>query len=78
MYIFILVLFFERGGENFYINFDVYLRFGKRIRAADAVSLTLIWMAGGIFDAWNFEQKQIKMAWSKNTFYPRSITQKMC
>ncbi len=30
-------------------------------------------MAGGVFDSWNFEQKQLKMAWSKNTFYPRTI-----
>jgi hypothetical protein len=76
LYIFILVLSLESGGANFYINFDVKLRFVQRIWAADTFSLTLIWMAGGIFDAWNFEQKQLTMAWSRNTFYPRSITQK--
>ncbi len=30
--------------------------------------LTLIRMAGGIYDSLNFEQKQLKMAWSKNIF----------
>ncbi len=75
---YILVLFFESGGVNFYINFDVKLRFVQRICAADTVSWTLIQLAGDVFDAWNFEQKQLTMAWSKNTFYPRSIPQKMC
>jgi hypothetical protein len=31
-------------------------------------SLTLIQTAGGVYDFRNFEQKQIKMAWIKNTF----------
>ncbi len=25
-------------------------------------------MAGGVYDSLNFEQKQLKMAWSKNIF----------
>ncbi len=33
-------------------------------------------MAGGVYDSQNFEQKLLKMAWSKNIFYPRSILQK--
>ncbi len=43
-----------------------------------SIVLTLIQMAGGIYDSWNFEQKQVKVALSKNTFYPRSIPHKMC
>jgi hypothetical protein len=40
--------------------------------------LTLIWMAWGIYDSLNFEQKQLNMAWSKNSFYSMSIPYKMC
>ncbi len=36
------------------------------------VLLTLIWMAGAIFYPRNFEQKQLKMAWSNYTFDPKS------
>ncbi len=32
----------------------------------------------GLYDSRNFEKKQVKMAWNKNTFYPRSIAYKMC
>jgi hypothetical protein len=40
--------------------------------------LTLIRMAGGVFDSRNFEQIQLKMAWSKNIFTLfRSILHKM-
>jgi hypothetical protein len=35
-------------------------------------------MAGGVYDSLNFKQKQLKMAWSKNIFSPRSIPHKMC
>jgi hypothetical protein len=36
--------------------------------------LTLIRMAGGVYDSRNFEERQIKMAWIKNIFYPGSIS----
>ncbi len=39
--------------------------------------LTLIRMAGRLYDSQNFEQKQLKMTWSKTKF-PRSIPHKMC
>ncbi len=31
----------------------------------------------GIYASWNFEEIQLKMAWSKNIFYPRTIPCKM-
>jgi hypothetical protein len=34
-------------------------------------------MAGGIYDSRNFEEIQLKMAWSKNIFYATSIPHKM-
>ncbi len=34
-------------------------------------------MAGGVYDSYNFEQTQLKMAWSKNIFSSRSIPHKM-
>ncbi len=39
--------------------------------------LTLIWIAPGICDSLNFEQRQLKMAWSKNIFYSISIPHKI-
>jgi hypothetical protein len=42
-----------------------------------ALLLTLMRMAGGIYDSLNFEQKQLKTAGSKATFLPRSIPHKM-
>ncbi len=39
--------------------------------------LTLIRMAGGVNDSWNFERIQHKVAWSKNIFYPRCIPPKI-
>jgi hypothetical protein len=35
-------------------------------------------MVGSVYDSQNFKHKQLKMAWSKKTFYPRSIPHKMC
>jgi hypothetical protein len=35
-------------------------------------------MARGLYDTRNIELKQLKMAWSKNIFHPRSIHHKMC
>ncbi len=43
-----------------------------------ASTSTLIRTAGDIYDSRNFEQKQLKMAWSKTVFYPRFIPHKMC
>ncbi len=45
-------------------------------RGGVRLMLTLIQMAGGICDSWNFEQILLKMIWSKITFYPRSILTK--
>ncbi len=39
--------------------------------------LTLIRMAGGVYDSRNFEEIQLKMAWIKNIFNPKSIPHKV-
>ncbi len=39
--------------------------------------LTLIRIAGGVYDFRNFEEIQLKVAWGKNIFYARSIPHKM-
>jgi hypothetical protein len=49
--------------------------FHKRLILNPWRALTLIRMAGGVYDFLNHEQKQLKMVWSKNNFAPRSTSQ---
>ncbi len=44
-------------------------------KSLESGTLTRIQIAGGIYDSRDFEK--IKMAWSKNTFYPKSIPPKL-